>query len=73
MDTMITGVSGLESSQQALNVIANNIANLNTFGFKSGLANFQDTLVDTLNAGEDTGVNPTQIGTGVTLTEWMTT
>lgn len=57
-----SGVSALENFQQQLNVIANNIANVNTVGFKSADVNFADTLSQTLGT---TAAGATQIGTGV--------
>jgi len=57
-----SGVSALEQFQQQLNVIANNIANVNTVGFKSADVNFADTLSETLGTN---AAGTTQIGTGV--------
>ena len=57
-----SGVSALEQFQQQLNVIANNIANVNTTGFKAANVTFADTLSDTLGT---TSAGSTQIGTGV--------
>jgi flagellar hook protein FlgE len=61
--SMDSGVSALEQFQQQLNVIANNIANVNTVGFKSADVNFADTLSETLGSN---AAGSTQIGTGVT-------
>jgi flagellar hook protein FlgE len=58
-----TGVSALEQFQQNLNVIGNNIANVNTVGFKSATMNFQDTFSQTLGSNS-AGSN--QVGSGVT-------
>jgi flagellar hook protein FlgE len=58
-----TGASALEQYQQDINVIANNIANVNTVAFKSGSVNFADTLSETLGS---TAAGTTQVGTGVT-------
>jgi len=57
-----SGVSALEQFQQSLNVIANNIANVNTVGFKSASMSFADTLSQTLGTN---ATSSTQIGTGV--------
>lgn len=56
-----TGISGLEQFQQDLQVIGNNIANVDTVGYKSDRMEFQDALSQSLLGG----VNPMQIGTGV--------
>ncbi|XKH58296.1 flagellar hook protein FlgE (plasmid) [Citricoccus nitrophenolicus] len=65
-----TGVSGMSAHQQMLDVTANNIANVNTSGFKSSSVTFQDTLSQmTQNAGAPGtglgGTNPAQVGLGV--------
>lgn len=57
-----SGVSALEQDQQSLNVIANNIANVNTVGFKSGSLSFADTLSETLGTTPSGSI---QVGTGV--------
>jgi flagellar hook protein FlgE len=65
-----TGISGLRAHQNMLDVTGNNIANVNTAGFKSSRTVFQDTLSQLVAAGtapdEQTGgTNPAQIGLGV--------
>ncbi len=42
--TMNTGVSGLLAQQKALGVVGDNVANVNTVGFKGSRANFEDVL-----------------------------
>ena len=42
--SMYTGASGLTSHADAMSVISDNIANVNTVGYKRGRANFQDVL-----------------------------
>jgi len=68
--SMFSGVSGLRSHQTMVDVIGNNIANVNTFGFKSSTVMFQDLLSQALTgAGVPTdgagGTNPAQVGLGV--------
>jgi flagellar hook protein FlgE len=70
MSSLFSGVSGLRNHQVRMNVIGNNIANVNTTGFKSGRVTFQDALVQTLKgAGRPSeisgGTNPVQIGLGM--------
>jgi flagellar hook protein FlgE len=61
----------MRNNQTKMDVIGNNIANVNTTGFKSGRVRFQDMLSQTIaNAQAPTanslgGVNPQQIGLGV--------
>lgn len=68
--SLYSGLSGIQNHQKQLEVIGNNIANVNTIGFKSGRVLFSDTISQTLQAGrfggEGTGgTDPQQIGTGV--------
>ncbi len=68
--SLFAGISGLRAHQTMLDVTGNNIANVNTSGFKSSSVQFQDTLSQVLtNAGAATddagGTNPAQIGLGV--------
>src|SRR5574340_500610 len=67
MISIFTGVAGLQTYQRAVDVIANNIANVNTVGFKSGRVSFAEALSQTLRAGSEAGTNPMQIGLGVGL------
>jgi len=68
-----TGASGMIAQQTNVDVIANNIANVNTTGFKRERVNFQDIFYDVQVApgtkASDQGRNPagTQIGHGVKL------
>jgi flagellar hook protein FlgE len=57
-----SGVSALQQFQQQINVIANNIANVNTVGFKSASVSFADAFSQSLGS---TAAGSTQIGTGV--------
>jgi len=47
--SMFSAISGLRGHQMMMDVIGNNIANVNTVGFKSGRVNFQDILSQTLH------------------------
>ena len=57
-----SGASALEQFQQDLNVIGNNIANVDTVGYKSSSMNFADTFSQTLGSNS---VGTMQVGTGV--------
>jgi len=57
MASLFSGVSGLKNHQQKLNVIGNNIANINTIGYKRSRINFREALVQTR-----TGANQVRIG-----------
>ena len=58
-----SAISALGQFQQKLNVIANNIANVETVGYKSASVNFADTLSQTLSGPSPAGTM--QIGTGI--------
>ena len=72
MRAMFSAISGLTVHQTMLDVTANNIANVNTIGFKSERASFEDALSQ-LQKGSSAptattgGTNPQQIGLGVRL------
>src|SRR5882724_11004635 len=58
-------LSGLNASSNALSVISNNLANINTVGYKDQSASFKDLFYQTIGA---TGSgDPTQIGAGATI------
>lgn len=70
--SLYSGVSGMRGFQTKLDVIGNNIANVNTIGFKGSRAMFKDILSQTVAgvtapADGNGGVNAKQIGLGVTL------
>ena len=69
---MYAAISGLKSHMNKLNVIGNNIANVNTYGYKTQRAIFSDSIYTTMSAGSDGtttvgAVNPSQIGYGVEM------
>ncbi|MCO4783115.1 MAG: flagellar hook-basal body complex protein [Candidatus Cloacimonetes bacterium] len=66
---LFTGISGLKGQTTKLDVIGNNIANVNTIGFKKSRVSFADLFSDTLSSGNGPtgtvgGTNPSQIGLG---------
>jgi len=68
--SLSSGVSGLRSHQIRMDVIANNIANVNTTSFKAGRVNFHEMLSqDIRGASASTlgvsAINPAQVGLGV--------
>ena len=70
MRSLFSGVSGLRSHQTRMDVIGNNIANVNTTGYKAKSLNFSDMLYQTTQAATGPtvstgGTNPRQIGLGV--------
>jgi flagellar hook protein FlgE len=66
LSSLSSGVSGLDNFQEEMDVIGNNIANINTTGFKAGTVDFADTFSNILQAGGTT--SPTiEVGTGVSI------
>ncbi len=70
--SMYAAVSGLRSHQTMMDIVGNNIANVNTNGFKKSNVIFQDILSQTLNGASAPtdalgGSNASQIGLGVQL------
>lgn len=70
--SMFSAISGLKAHQAKMDVTGNNIANVNTVGYKSSSTVFQDTLSQVVRAGgapaaDRGGTNPAQIGLGVKL------
>lgn len=69
---LFTSMTGLNSAQQSISVVSNNVANINTTAYKSADARFATLFSNTLTAGNAPsatagGTNPKQIGLGVKL------
>lgn len=72
MRSMFAGVSGLRNHQTRMDVIGNNIANVNTLGYKRGRVTFQDMLSQNIRGASSPqdgrgGTNPQQIGLGMSV------
>ena len=72
MRALYSGVAGLKSHQTQMDVIGNNIANVNTYGFKSSRVTFRDVYYQTLSGASGSGTtlggtNPSQIGYGAQI------
>ena len=72
MRSMFSAISGLKQHQTMLDVTANDIANVNTLGFKANRVTFKDSLSQLQRGGAGQtpgqgGQNPAQIGLGVGL------
>ena len=70
--SLVSGITGLQASQTALNVIGDNLANLNTSGFKTSRVSFATSLSQTQRSASGPsgglgGRNPIEIGTGTTV------
>ncbi len=72
--SMFAGVAGLRAHQSKMDIIGNNIANVNTWGFKAASMSFKDTMYQTTSSGSGGstktggygGTNAGQVGYGVT-------
>ncbi|MEM6365049.1 MAG: flagellar hook-basal body complex protein, partial [Planctomycetota bacterium] len=69
VQTLYTAATGMDAMQTKLDVIANNLANINTTGFKKDRANFEDLLYRTevYPGVQDATQTPTAVGTQVGL------
>ena len=70
--SMFSAVSGLRSHQTMMDVVGNNIANVNTAGYKGSRTTFQDAMSQVLRGSsgvqaDRAGTNPLQIGLGAQL------
>ncbi len=70
MNGMYAAISGLDANQTMLNVTANNLANVNTIGYKSARVTFADSLAQIVRGASaatvsNGGTNPLQVGLGV--------
>src|SRR3954471_13615516 len=68
--SLFSAISGLKAHQTKMDVVGNNIANVNTVGFKSSTTVFEDTVSQLLRHGsapyrDTAGTNPAQVGLGV--------
>jgi flagellar hook protein FlgE len=70
LTALYTGGTGMIAFSNMLDVVGNNIANINTPGYKDQQVSFQDLVYQTLNPGSPAtakigGTNPNQLGQGV--------
>lgn len=67
--SFFTSIGGIKAAQTMVDVVSDNLANINTIGFKQSSVTFSDVYYKTLSTGTSTsvisgGTNPTQIGFG---------
>lgn len=72
LNSLFSGVSGLKNHQTMLDVIGNNIANVNSIGFKGSRVTFSDTFNQFVRSGTNPtstsgGTNAYQVGLGMKL------
>ncbi len=70
--SLYSSISGLRNHQVRLDVVANNIANVNTTGFKAGRVTFEESMAQLLKGssrppGNSGGTNPMQVGLGMSV------
>jgi flagellar hook protein FlgE len=75
--SLFSAISGLQAHQTKMDVVGNNIANVNTVGYKSQTTVFEDTLSQMLRNGSaptatTAGTNPAQVGLGTKVAEITT-
>ncbi len=72
LNSLVAGVSGLRNHQAMMDVIGNNIANVNTIGFKGSRITFSDTFNQFIRSGISPtaatgGTNDFQVGLGMKI------
>lgn len=72
IQSLYDGISGLQAEQTALDVTGDNIANVNTTGFKAGRVTFKEAMAQLLQGasrppGQSGGTNPMQVGLGTAV------
>lgn len=70
LGSLYSSISGMKAHQTKLDVVGNNIANVNTTGFKKTAVNFEETMTQTIKGARGPvdgqgGVNPATIGLGI--------
>lgn len=70
--SMSAGISAMKAHMDALTVVGNNVANVNTYGYKPGRVTFKESIYSTQAAGSDGtetlgGTNPRQTGYGCSV------
>lgn len=78
--SMNAAIAGLKAHQTRLDVLGNNIANVNTWGYKTRTTNFQDALYSTITSGQGGrelngalgGINTSQLGYGAVVSSVST-
>ncbi len=76
--SLYAGLSGTLANQTYIDVLANNVANANTTGYKEGRVTFQDAYYQTLRGGRGGdvagpgGIDPAQVGSGVAVGQVQT-
>src|SRR5215475_10557619 len=70
--SLLTGVTGLNTNQQMLDIIGNNLANSNTTAYKSQSVSFEDLFYQTLQPATPStqlagGTDPIQVGYGTKM------
>jgi flagellar hook protein FlgE len=77
MSVMQVGLSGMSAAEYTLDAVGNNLANLNTDGYKQAFPRFATQMPATRSLGQppsgtNGGTNPIQIGRGVQVAEFAT-
>ena len=65
--SLMTAATGMEAQQMTIDTIANNLANVNTTGFKRSRANFHDLLYQTIRAPGHSATTGTIVPSGIQI------
>jgi flagellar basal-body rod protein FlgG len=72
VQSLYTAATGMDAMQTKLDVVANNLANINTTGFKRGRANFEDTFYRNYVIPNENTPTGTAVGLGVRVSSTQT-
>ncbi|HOQ63826.1 MAG TPA: flagellar hook-basal body complex protein, partial [Clostridia bacterium] len=67
MRALWTAASGMQAQQKNIDVVANNLANVNTAGFKKSRADFQDLIYQNLKSSGAPSTSTTEVPTGIQI------
>jgi flagellar basal-body rod protein FlgG len=67
MRALWTAASGMQAQQKNIDVVANNLANVNTTGFKKSRADFQDLVYQNLKSSGSPSTSSTEVPTGIQI------
>lgn len=67
MRALWTAASGMQAQQKNIDVVANNLANVNTTGFKKSRADFQDLVYQDLKSSGSPSTSSTEVPTGIQI------
>lgn len=69
LDALYVGATGMQAQQLAVETVANNVANVNTVGFKKGRVGFSDLMARHAAGADPASAGPQRLGAGVAVAQ----